>query len=70
MTYQRVCFAGNAIKHHAQAPLDTGIIGPLWLTRDELLTQRHRWRSELTLHCIDDYLSGKLFDLSLIRPSV
>ena len=70
VTYQRVCFAGNAIKHHAQAPLDTGIIGPLWLTRDELLTQRHRWRSELTLHCIDDYLSGKLFDLSLIRPSV
>ena len=70
VTYQRVCFAGNATKHHAQALLDTGIIGPLWLTRDELLTQRHRWRSELTLHCIDDYLSGKLFDLSLIRPSV
>jgi 8-oxo-dGTP pyrophosphatase MutT (NUDIX family) len=57
-----------------QAPpdykLDTGIIGPLWLTRDELLAQRDRWRSELTLQCIDDYLGGKLFDLTLIRPSV
>ena len=70
VTYQRVCFAGKVLKHHPDSPLDTGIIGPQWLTRDELLAQRHRWRSELTLLCIDDYLSGKLFDLSLIRPSV
>ena len=40
------------------------------MTRDELIEQRHRWRSELSLQCIDDYLSGKLFDLTLIRPSV
>ena len=70
VTYQRVCFAGKAIKHQPEYTLDTGIIGPQWLTRDELLAQRDRWRSELTLQCIDDYLSGKLFDLSLIRPSV
>ena len=70
VTYQRVCFAGKVLKHHPDSPLDTGIIGPRWLTRDELLAQRDRWRSELTLLCIDDYLSGKLFDLSLIRPSV
>ncbi|NNG65124.1 NUDIX hydrolase, partial [Pseudomonas fragi] len=25
---------------------------------------------ELSLQCIDDYLDGKLFDLTLIRPSV
>ena len=70
VTYQRICFAGKALKHHPDYKLDTGIIGPLWLTRDELLAQRERWRSELTLQCIDDYLGGKLFDLTLIRPSV
>ena len=70
VTYQRICFAGKAIKHHPEYQLDTGIIGPLWLTRDELIAQRERWRSELTLQCIDDYLAGKLFDLTLIRPSV
>ena len=70
VTYQRICFAGKAVKHHPDYQLDTGIIGPLWLTRDELLEQRERWRSELTLQCIDDYLGGKLFDLTLIRPSV
>ena len=70
VTYQRICFAGKAVKHHPDYKLDTGIIGPLWLTRDELLAQRDRWRSELTLQCIDDYLGGKLFDLTLIRPSV
>lgn len=70
VTYQRVCFAGKVLAHHRDYQLDTGIIGPLWLSRDELIEQRDRWRSELTLQCIDDYLSGKRFDLSLIRPSV
>ncbi|MQT72600.1 NUDIX hydrolase, partial [Pseudomonas sp. FSL R10-0071] len=62
--------AGKAVKHHLEYTLDTGIIGPQWLTRDELIAQRQRWRSELSLQCIDDYLSGQLFDLTLIRPSV
>ena len=44
--------------------------GSQWLTRDDLIAQRQRWRSELSLQCIDDYLSGQLFDLTLIRPSV
>lgn len=66
MTYQRICFAGKAVKHHPDYKLDTGIIGPLWLTRDELLAQRDRWRSELTLQCIDDCASGR----QTVRPDV
>ena len=66
VTYQRICFAGKAIKHHPTYTLDTGIIGPLWLTRDELLEQRERWRSELTLQCIDDYLSGPIMPVSKV----
>jgi len=67
VTYQRICFAGKALQHHPDHPLDEGIIGPRWLTRDELAAQPERWRSELVLRCIDDYLSGQHFDLSLIR---
>ena len=68
VTYQRVCFAGKALRERPGSPLDEGIIGPRWLTRDELANQPERWRSELVLRCIDDYLQGERFPLSLIRP--
>ena len=32
-----------------------------------LLADPQRWRSELVMHCIDDYLAGERFPLSLIR---
>ncbi|PTS84239.1 NUDIX hydrolase [Pseudomonas sp. HMWF032] len=67
ITYQRVCFAGKALHQRPHHPLDDGIIGPRWLSRDELAAQPERWRSELVLRCIDDYLSGQHFALSLIR---
>ncbi|WMR35963.1 NUDIX hydrolase, partial [Metapseudomonas otitidis] len=47
--------------------LDDGIIGPRWLTRDELAAQQDRWRSRLVLRCVDDYLAGERFPLALIR---
>ncbi|MBM7061785.1 NUDIX hydrolase [Pseudomonas sp. UL073] len=67
VTYQRVCFAGKPLRHQQELPLDDGIIGPRWLTREELAAQPERWRSELVLRCIDDYLAGERFPLSLIR---
>lgn len=67
VTYQRVCFAAKPLCHLPDSPLDEGIIGPQWLTRDELAAQPERWRSELVLRCIDDYLAGELHPLSLIR---
>jgi ADP-ribose pyrophosphatase YjhB (NUDIX family) len=67
VTYQRICFAAKTLRYHPEYILDEGIIGPRWLTRDELAAQSERWRSELVLRCIDDYLSGQCFALSLIR---
>jgi 8-oxo-dGTP pyrophosphatase MutT (NUDIX family) len=67
VTYQRVCFVARPLRHHPQRSLDTGIVGALWLSRDELLAQPERWRSELVLRCVDDYLAGPLHDLDLIR---
>lgn len=67
VTYQRVCFAARPLRHRPERELDTGIIGPRWLTRDELLAHREQWRSPLIIRCIDDYLAGERFPLSLIR---
>ena len=67
ITYQRICFAAKPVHHHPDLALDHGIIGPQWLTRDELITQSKRLRSELVMQCIDDYLAGERFALSLIR---
>lgn len=67
VTYQRVCFAARPLRHHPERALDDGILGARWLTRDELAAQPERWRSHLVLRCIDDYLEGERFPLSLIR---
>ena len=67
VTYQRVCFTARPLRQRPQHPLDEGIIGPRWLSRDELAAQPERWRSELVLRCIDDYLTGTVHPLTLIR---
>lgn len=67
VTYQRICFAAKAVKHHPERVLDTGIVGAPWLTRDELASQPERWRSHLVLDCIDDYLTGPLHSLDVVR---
>ncbi|OCR24407.1 NUDIX hydrolase [Pseudomonas syringae] len=70
VTYQRICFAAKPLRHHPDYQLDDGIIGPLWLTRDQLQAEQDRWRSELVMRCVDDYLSGEHFSLSMLRDSV
>ncbi|MBD8496410.1 NUDIX hydrolase [Pseudomonas syringae] len=67
VTYQRICFAAKALRHHPDYRLDEGIIGPVWLSREQLLEQQPRWRSELVLRCVDDYLTGERFSLALLR---
>ena len=67
VTYQRICFAATPLRHHVDYQLDDGIIGPLWLTREELVAEQERWRSELVLRCVDDYLNGERFSLDLLR---
>ncbi len=67
VTYQRVCFAARPLKHHPERALDSDIVRAAWLTRDELLAAPERWRSELVPRCIDDYLTGPLHSLALIR---
>ncbi len=67
VTYQRVCFAARPLKPHSERTLDSDIVRAVWLTRDELQANPERWRSELVPRCIDDYLTGPLHSLALIR---
>jgi 8-oxo-dGTP pyrophosphatase MutT (NUDIX family) len=67
VTYQRVCFSAKALLHHPDRALDTGIVGAPWFSRDELASQPERWRSELVLRCVDDYLAGPIHSLEVVR---
>jgi len=66
-TYQRVCFAGRALQQRKNHRLSEEIIKPVWLSRDELLEQRELWRSPLLLRSLDDYLSGSLHPLEILK---
>ena len=67
ISYQRICFAAKAIQHHPDRPLDEGIIGTTWLTKEELMVRKAQWRNPIILTCISDYLAGHNYPLSIIR---
>lgn len=66
-TYVRACFAGTALHHHPEQPLDHGIERAVWLTREEISLLGSRLRSPMVLCCIDDYLAGKRYPLELFN---
>ena len=65
-TYLRVCFCGKKLEKEANRELDTGIIRTVSLTRNEV-AELPNLRSPMVLNCIDDYLSGVRYPLSLIK---
>ena len=67
ITYQRFCFRARAVRHDAARALDKEIIRAVWLSREELVAERARHRSPLVLRCVDDYLAGHDYPLSLIH---
>ncbi len=54
-------------RYDEEAPLDEGIIQPVWLSRDELMARRDQHRSGLVLRCLDDYLAGDLYPLTVLK---
>jgi 8-oxo-dGTP pyrophosphatase MutT (NUDIX family) len=54
----RFAFTGTVADHDAQQPLDRGIVGTHWLSRQDLVEREQRLRSPLVLKCIEDYLGG------------
>lgn len=67
ITYLRLAFRGELGAHDPGRALDDGIVRTLWLTPDEVRASAARHRSPLVLRCIEDYLDGQQYPLSLIH---
>lgn len=65
-SYLRVAFLGRLSGQDPAAPLDHGIIGPRWMSRDEMFAQAAVLRSPQVLRCVDDYLAGRRYPLDLL----
>jgi 8-oxo-dGTP pyrophosphatase MutT (NUDIX family) len=65
-TFLRVAFTGELVSHDPTRTLDRGILRTRWLGRDEIAKPGVRLRSPLVLQCVDDYLAGARYPLSLI----
>ena len=56
--FLRFAFRARPLAHHAQRPLDTGILRAVWLTPAELECDAARHRSPMVRRCVQDYLAG------------
>ena len=66
LSFLRVTFAGSVTRHHPERRLDRGIRRTLWLSRDEVAQRANQLRSPMVLQCIDDYLSGARYPMSIL----
>lgn len=67
VTYLRFAFTGTLLRHEPARQLDHGIVRALWLTADEIRAQRARHRSPQVERCLNDYLAGQRYPLSLLQ---
>lgn len=65
-TYLRFAFSGRVTGFDPAATLDEGILRALWMSTEEIESQRHRHRSPLLLDCIRDYERGRRFPLDML----
>jgi 8-oxo-dGTP pyrophosphatase MutT (NUDIX family) len=72
VTYLRFAFCGRLGAHDPTRTLDHGIVRTVWMTPQEIRASVERHRSPLVLKCVEDYLAGQRFPLSVIHthPSV
>ncbi len=70
LSYLRMAIAAKALRYEADRPLDEGIVRAIWLSRDELVAETVRHRSPLVLRCIDDYLLGERYPLTLMKSFI
>jgi 8-oxo-dGTP pyrophosphatase MutT (NUDIX family) len=66
ITYLRFAFCGTVGDSIDGRALDDGIVRTLWLTPDEIRSSTQQHRSPLLLRCMEDYLAGQRYPLSLV----
>lgn len=67
VTYLRFAFSGQLGDFVANRPLDTGILRAVWMSVADIQGSVAVHRSPLVWQCVEDYLAGQRFPLSLIR---
>lgn len=65
-TFLRIAFCGAARDPAPDHRLDRCIVRVAWFTRDQLAGRPNVLRSPLVLRCVDDYLAGQRYPLSLL----
>lgn len=66
ITYLRLAFYGTASEADPALTLDEGIVRTVWMTADEIRACPERHRSPLVLECLERYLAGERYPLSLL----
>lgn len=66
VTYLRFAFVGRVDEHDPEQKLDDGILRAVWMTPDEIRASSNRHRSPQVLTCIEHYLAGQRFPLSVL----
>jgi 8-oxo-dGTP pyrophosphatase MutT (NUDIX family) len=66
-SYLRIAIAGCPERHDPGASLDEGIVRALWLSPDELAERRNMHRSPMVVRCVEDYLAGERYPLSVLK---
>lgn len=67
ITYLRFAFCGDLGEVQVNRQLDTGIVRTLWLTPIEIRASASRHRSPLLVRCMEDYLTGQRYPLTLVH---
>jgi 8-oxo-dGTP pyrophosphatase MutT (NUDIX family) len=66
ITYLRFAFIGKAGHHKPEQKLDKGVLRALWMSPDEIRASQAMHRSPQVLICVEHYLAGQRFPLSVI----
>ena len=66
ITYLRFAYCGDVGAVNPDLALDTGIVRTLWMSEADIRACPERHRSPLLLRCLDDYLAGRRYPLSLV----
>lgn len=72
-TYLRICFTGSLLdytKTPCPAQDDDGVIAANWFDLAAIRKRASEHRSQLVIQCIDDYLNGQLYPLSMLHNIV
>lgn len=65
-SFLRVAFTGTVTGPEPDRALDRCIVRAAWMSREQLAARPNVLRSPLVLRCIDDFLAGARYPLSLL----